>query len=200
MDRPDAARNLLFGLLAFQNGFIDRDALLGTFATWIEDKTRSIADLLVGRGALSPEFRAALDPLVEAHIRARQVRLVIIDPFMAYLGGECDAHKDADVRRVMHKMKQLAERTADDEMRAALGDRGTRDAYLWGRDLLVSPVVEKGAASRRLYLPKGTWVDFWTEQRVEGGREIERVVDLATLPLHVRAGAIAWERVLESLE
>ncbi|WP_082398830.1 MULTISPECIES: diflavin oxidoreductase [unclassified Pseudonocardia] len=30
----------------------------------------------------------------------------------------------------------LAERTADDEMRAALGDRGTRDAYLWGRDLL----------------------------------------------------------------
>jgi alpha-glucosidase/alpha-D-xyloside xylohydrolase len=64
------------------------------------------------------------------------------------------------------------------------------DQFLWGRDLLVSPVVEKGASSRRLYLPRGTWFDFWTEDRVEGGREIDRAVDLETMPLHVRAGAI----------
>lgn len=64
------------------------------------------------------------------------------------------------------------------------------DQYLWGRDLLVSPVVEKGAANRRLYLPRGAWFDYWTEQRVEGGREIDRPVDLETMPLHVRAGAI----------
>src|SRR5262245_57367100 len=69
MAPPDAGRNLLFGLLAFQNGFIDRDALLGAFADWVADKGRSIADLLVERGALTPEFRAVLDPLVEAHIR-----------------------------------------------------------------------------------------------------------------------------------
>ena len=64
------------------------------------------------------------------------------------------------------------------------------DQFLWGRDLLVSPVVEKGAAARRLYLPQGAWYDFWTEERVEGGREIERAVDLETMPLYVRAGAI----------
>ncbi len=64
------------------------------------------------------------------------------------------------------------------------------DQYLWGRDVLVSPVVEKGASSRRLYLPRGTWFDFWTEERLDGGREIDRAVDLATMPLHVRAGAI----------
>lgn len=64
------------------------------------------------------------------------------------------------------------------------------DEYLWGRDLLVAPVVEKGAMSRRLYLPRGAWVDFWTEERTDGGREIDRAVDLATLPLYVRAGAI----------
>jgi alpha-glucosidase (family GH31 glycosyl hydrolase) len=64
------------------------------------------------------------------------------------------------------------------------------DEYLWGRDILVAPVVEKGATVRRLYLPRGTWYDFWTEQRVEGGREIERPVDLATMPLYVRAGAV----------
>jgi alpha-glucosidase/alpha-D-xyloside xylohydrolase len=64
------------------------------------------------------------------------------------------------------------------------------DQFLWGRDLLVSPVVEKGATSRRLYLPEGTWYDFWSNEKLQGGREIERAVDLSTMPLHVRAGAI----------
>jgi alpha-glucosidase (family GH31 glycosyl hydrolase) len=64
------------------------------------------------------------------------------------------------------------------------------DEYLWGPDMLVAPVVEKGASTRRLYLPRGGWFDFWTEAKVDGGREIERPVDLATTPLYVRAGAI----------
>jgi alpha-glucosidase (family GH31 glycosyl hydrolase) len=64
------------------------------------------------------------------------------------------------------------------------------DEYLWGRDLLVAPVVEKGATSRRLYLPHGVWFDYWTEERIEGGLEIDRPVDLETMPLFVRAGAI----------
>jgi alpha-glucosidase (family GH31 glycosyl hydrolase) len=74
---------------------------------------------------------------------------------------------------------------ADDPAAIARGDQ-----YLWGRDILVSPVVEKGAEARRLYLPRGQWFDFWTEERLEGGREIERMVDLGTIPLHVRAGTI----------
>jgi alpha-glucosidase/alpha-D-xyloside xylohydrolase len=64
------------------------------------------------------------------------------------------------------------------------------DQYLYGRDLLVAPVVAKGATERRLYLPHGRWHDFWTGEAIEGGREIVRPVDLATLPLYVRAGAI----------
>jgi alpha-glucosidase/alpha-D-xyloside xylohydrolase len=64
------------------------------------------------------------------------------------------------------------------------------DEYLWGRDVLVAPVVEKGATSRRLYLPRGHWYDFWSGERLDGGREIERPVDLETLPLFVREGAI----------
>jgi alpha-glucosidase len=64
------------------------------------------------------------------------------------------------------------------------------DQYLWGPDLLIAPVVEKGATTRRVYLPRGAWHDYWTSQRVEGGREIERAVDLATMPIYVRAGAV----------
>ncbi len=73
----------------------------------------------------------------------------------------------------------------DDPTAVARGDE-----YLWGRDLLVAPVVEQGAASRRLYLPRGTWFDFWNENTFAGGREIDRPVDLGTMPLYVRAGAI----------
>lgn len=64
------------------------------------------------------------------------------------------------------------------------------DEYLWGRDILVAPVCEEGATSRRVYLPQGEWYDFWTGERTHGGREINRDVDLETLPLFVRAGAI----------
>jgi alpha-glucosidase/alpha-D-xyloside xylohydrolase len=64
------------------------------------------------------------------------------------------------------------------------------DQYLWGRDILVAPVTEQGAAARLLYLPQDSWYDLWTEERVEGGRTILRAVDLATMPLYVRAGAI----------
>jgi alpha-glucosidase (family GH31 glycosyl hydrolase) len=64
------------------------------------------------------------------------------------------------------------------------------DEYLWGRSFLVAPVVEKGAANRRVYLPQGEWYDFWSEQRTTGGREIIRNIDLETMPLYVRAGSI----------
>jgi alpha-glucosidase (family GH31 glycosyl hydrolase) len=73
----------------------------------------------------------------------------------------------------------------DDATAVARGDE-----YLWGRDLLVAPVVEKGATSRKVYLPKGAWHDFWTSERQEGGNEITRAVDLETMPLYVRGGAI----------
>jgi len=73
----------------------------------------------------------------------------------------------------------------DDPRAVARGDQ-----YLFGRDLLVAPVVEKGASARTLYLPRGTWYDFWTHAKLEGGREVVRPVDLATIPLYVRAGAV----------
>jgi alpha-glucosidase (family GH31 glycosyl hydrolase) len=64
------------------------------------------------------------------------------------------------------------------------------DQYLWGRNVLVAPVVEKGATTRSIYLPRSAWYDYWTGERLEGGREISRPVDLETIPLYVRAGSI----------
>jgi alpha-glucosidase (family GH31 glycosyl hydrolase) len=85
----------------------------------------------------------------------------------------------------MPVMRALWLHHSDDPQAVARGDE-----YLWGRDLLVAPVVEPGATARRVYLPRGTWYDFWTGERVDGGREISRAVDLETIPLYVRAGAV----------
>lgn len=73
----------------------------------------------------------------------------------------------------------------DDPQAVKLGDQ-----YLWGPNLLVAPVVEKGATTRRVYLPKGDWHDWWTGEKLTGGRWIDRPVDLATMPIYARAGAI----------
>ena len=68
--------------------------------------------------------------------------------------------------------------------------RGIGDEYLWGRDMLIAPVYEKGATSRDVYLPAGKWYDWWTGKLETGGRSVKRAVDLATMPIYARAGAI----------
>jgi alpha-glucosidase/alpha-D-xyloside xylohydrolase len=68
--------------------------------------------------------------------------------------------------------------------------RGMGSEYLWGRDLLVAPVFEKGAVSRAVYLPAGTWYDWWSGDSLAGGRTIHRDIDLSIMPIYVRAGAI----------
>jgi alpha-glucosidase (family GH31 glycosyl hydrolase) len=72
------------------------------------------------------------------------------------------------------------------DLKAALID----DAYLWGDSFLVAPVYEKDASQRTTYLPPGTWWDYWSGEKISGGRELTRKVDLATMPLYVRAGSI----------
>jgi alpha-glucosidase/alpha-D-xyloside xylohydrolase len=61
---------------------------------------------------------------------------------------------------------------------------------MWGTSILVAPVFEKGASQRRTYLPQGQWWDYWTQTKVDGGREVVRDIDLQTLPLYVKAGSI----------
>ena len=63
--------------------------------------------------------------------------------------------------------------------------------FMLGDSLLVANVVEKGAVSRKVYLPEGeTFYDFYTRSAYEGGRIVELPVDLGSIPLFVRSGAI----------
>jgi alpha-D-xyloside xylohydrolase len=68
---------------------------------------------------------------------------------------------------------------------------GVSDQYLFGRALLVNPVVTPGATSRKVYLPAGRdWYDFWTGRRTAGGQTVDAPAPIDTLPLYVKAGSI----------
>src|SRR6185436_5044151 len=64
----NADRNLLFGILAFQNNFIDRQALLAAFDRWTTDKAMTLGQVLVSQGALASDVHALLEALVEKHV------------------------------------------------------------------------------------------------------------------------------------
>lgn len=64
------------------------------------------------------------------------------------------------------------------------------DEFMIGNDLLVAPVLKPDITRRLVYLPKGTWYDYWTNKKYEGGTMISANAPLETVPLFVRAGAI----------
>lgn len=65
------------------------------------------------------------------------------------------------------------------------------DEYLWGRDILVAPVLTQGTTERRIVFPDGMWVDYNSPGKIyHGGDTISYPAPLEILPLFVRAGAI----------
>jgi len=64
------------------------------------------------------------------------------------------------------------------------------DAYGFGPALWVAPVLEQEARERQAYLPRGEWLDFWSGEPVQGGREVVVQAPLERIPLWVRRGSI----------
>ena len=63
------------------------------------------------------------------------------------------------------------------------------DEYLFGRSLLVAPVVTEGAADRMVYLPEGSWIDFWSGQKYAGEEHVWCACPLNRIPLFVQEGS-----------
>jgi len=63
-------------------------------------------------------------------------------------------------------------------------------SYLWGDAFLVSPVVTAGDTLKAVCFPEGQWVNFWTDEIVQGGRTVTVSAPLDRLPLFVRPGSI----------
>jgi alpha-glucosidase len=140
-------------------------------------------------GAFSPIFRAhgwvwrehlpwAHGPAIEAICRRYLDLRMRLLPYLYTLAWQ--AHT-----RALPLMRPLAMEYPADPNVWELGRQ-----YLFGPDLLVAPVTRAGATHWPVYLPAGTWFDFWTGERYEGGRAISVETPLDTIPLFARGGAI----------
>jgi serine/threonine protein kinase/tetratricopeptide (TPR) repeat protein len=65
----NADRNLLLGILAYQNAFITKDQLLAAMQAWLFDKAKPLADILRDQGALDEQRGVLLDALVHHHVK-----------------------------------------------------------------------------------------------------------------------------------
>jgi alpha-glucosidase len=64
------------------------------------------------------------------------------------------------------------------------------DQFLIGSSLLVAPILHQGAVARSVYLPGGTWFEYWTGRRHPGGRHVVAEAPLSRMPIYVRGGSI----------
>lgn len=68
-----------------------------------------------------------------------------------------------------------------------------QDEFTYGDKILICPVMEPGQKSRKVYLPKGKWYNFWNHELVEGGKEIMVPTPLDIMPIFVKAGSVIPE-------
>jgi alpha-D-xyloside xylohydrolase len=70
-----------------------------------------------------------------------------------------------------------------------VADIGTQ--YMFGPAFLVAPVTEQGQAEKDVYLPAGSdWYNFWTNEKLAGGRWVRVAAPIDRIPVFVRAGSI----------
>lgn len=67
--------------------------------------------------------------------------------------------------------------------------RNIEDEYMFGRDLLVAPVIMEGAQGRDIYLPEGKWYDLWTGESYDGKQTISYDCPIDKIPVFVKNGA-----------
>lgn len=82
-------------------------------------------------------------------------------------------------------MRPLLWHYQNDPMCAAV-----QDQFLLGEQLLVAPIIQPGARARSVYLPPGTWHDFWSLETYRGRAHALAEGPLSLLPIYAKAGAI----------
>ncbi|SEO29925.1 alpha-glucosidase [Flavobacterium sp. CF108] len=64
------------------------------------------------------------------------------------------------------------------------------DEFIFGNQILVCPILEPNAVGRRMYIPRGEWYNYWTNDLFIGGKEIWVDTKFDEIPVFVKAGAV----------
>ena len=138
------------------------------------------------------------NPLSRAHHEGNNA----VEPWLFGEEAERISKKAIELKYQLHPYIYTYAREAYDTglpiMRPLLleypGDEETYELdgqFLFGEELLVAPVVEEGATSKKVYLPKGSWRDYNDPtQSFRGGEYITYDAPLDVIPIFVREGAI----------
>ena len=70
-----------------------------------------------------------------------------------------------------------------------------KDQYMFGDEMLVAPVTaalsdDSLLASKRIWLPQGEWIEWFTGKKLKGPTVVERSYALDEIPVFLRSGAI----------
>ena len=120
-----AHHDMLFGLLALQNGLIDQGQLVAAFQAWTRDKVHSLAEYLGARGDLDAEQRAGIEAMVELHLKKHGSDVAV--SLAAVPAGQ--------------STRESLERIGDPEINATLGHVGLGSPLDRGRRCLTAPTV-----------------------------------------------------------
>lgn len=128
-------------------------------------------------------------PFYDALLKANRLRYELM-PYIYSIAGRTWLYDESMIR-------YLAFDYPDDPIAC-----NVKDQYLFGDSIMVCPVtnamyygvgsrkIENPDTTRQVYLPKGKWYDFYTNEAYEGGRYITVDAPLNKIPLFVKAGAI----------
>ncbi|MFD2671072.1 glycoside hydrolase family 31 protein [Marinicrinis sediminis] len=75
---------------------------------------------------------------------------------------------------------------------------GLSDQMMVGSQVMIAPIYRPNTTRRAVYLPQGSWVDYWTGEELEGGQYHLATAPLDTMPIYIRGGAIWTEAELAS--
>lgn len=64
------------------------------------------------------------------------------------------------------------------------------DEFIFGNQILVCPILEPNAVGRRMYIPRGEWYNYWTNEFSVGGREVWIDTKFDEIPVFIKAGAV----------
>ena len=62
--------------------------------------------------------------------------------------------------------------------------------YMFGPNFLVAPVTEQAQTTKDVYLPAGDWYNYWTNEKLAGGRWVKVAAPVEQIPVFVKAGSI----------
>ncbi len=144
------------------------------------------------------KFGSKGDWCYDAMVEAVRLRYRLL-PYIYSQAADCVLNSGSMMRALV--MDYAADKTAS----------RLNDEYLFGRNLLVKPVTDplytwrdnsrngheiypdlkKASAPVKVYLPKGNqWYDFWSNQLLDGGQEVQRPCPISIMPVYVKAGTI----------